>query len=201
MNTAWPPAPVIERTTAWPSASSMSATTTFAPSRANRRAVAAPIPDAAPVTIATLSFRRMVRVLLLLCVDAASPQEAWLGHGRPAVGPGILLDCFTVPTGCAPAALPHGRPGRDEHVVSAALPPPDGINPDERRNIQPVRGGCSGAALASAGTSVGAAVGRAAGRGARTVGPPGRSLRRILPAVRFAPRPPDVVERSRGSHL
>lgn len=35
-----------------------SLTTSFAPSAANRRAQAAPIPDAAPVTTATLSFNR-----------------------------------------------------------------------------------------------------------------------------------------------
>jgi len=40
----------------WPE---MSATTTFAPSAANRRASASPMPWAPPVTIATLSFSRM----------------------------------------------------------------------------------------------------------------------------------------------
>jgi hypothetical protein len=34
--------------------------TTLAPSLAKMRAVDAPIPDAAPVTIATLSFKRML---------------------------------------------------------------------------------------------------------------------------------------------
>src|SRR5262249_9827509 len=38
----------------------MSATTTRAPSSTNLRAVAAPIPDAAPVTIATLPSRRPI---------------------------------------------------------------------------------------------------------------------------------------------
>jgi hypothetical protein len=54
---------LIESATAWPSASSMSATMTLAPSRANSRAVAAPIPDAAPVTMATLSCKRMASAL------------------------------------------------------------------------------------------------------------------------------------------
>src|SRR3954470_10123695 len=49
-------------TTASPSLSKRSATTTaLAPSRANSRAVAAPMPPAAPLTKATLSFIRMVR--------------------------------------------------------------------------------------------------------------------------------------------
>src|SRR6218665_1257806 len=38
----------------------MSVTTTRAPSRANSRAVARPIPDAAPVTRATLSLSRSI---------------------------------------------------------------------------------------------------------------------------------------------
>src|SRR5262249_41517393 len=44
---------------ALPSTSSTSATTTLAPSLAKSRAVAAPIPEAAPVTMATLSSKRM----------------------------------------------------------------------------------------------------------------------------------------------
>src|SRR6476659_7245211 len=47
-------------TTAWPASSWTSATTTRAPSSAKRRAVRLPMPLAAPVTIATLSFKRTV---------------------------------------------------------------------------------------------------------------------------------------------
>ena len=50
----------IAAATSLPSSSSMSAITTFAPSFAKRTAVARPIPDAAPVTIATLFASRMV---------------------------------------------------------------------------------------------------------------------------------------------
>src|SRR5262245_57055888 len=49
----------MESATLLPSTSSTSATTTLAPSPANSRAVAAPIPEAAPVTMATLSCKRI----------------------------------------------------------------------------------------------------------------------------------------------
>src|SRR5258708_10544294 len=59
-NVALPPAFSISATTAAPSLSSISATkTAFAPSRAKSLAVAAPMPLAAPVTSATLSFMRI----------------------------------------------------------------------------------------------------------------------------------------------
>src|SRR5215510_3867986 len=61
MNSALPCAFLMSATTASPSLSRTSATTTaLAPSRPNRRAVAAPMPLAAPVIRATLSFMRMV---------------------------------------------------------------------------------------------------------------------------------------------
>src|SRR5215470_14823167 len=47
-------------TTPLPSLSSMSAHSTLAPSAAKIFAVDAPMPDAAPVTMATLSLRRMM---------------------------------------------------------------------------------------------------------------------------------------------
>src|SRR5271169_2825055 len=50
-----------------PSRSSTSAITTLAPSRANMRAVAAPMPDAAPEMMATLFASLMVSPLLLPC--------------------------------------------------------------------------------------------------------------------------------------
>src|SRR5262245_39133015 len=60
MNSALPCACLMSATTASPSLSRTSATTTaLAPSRANRRAVAAPTPLAPPVIRATLSFMRM----------------------------------------------------------------------------------------------------------------------------------------------
>src|SRR5262249_1335001 len=55
MAIAWPPARSTVSTVFLAAASSMSATTTRAPSRANPRAVAAPIPEPAPVTTATRS--------------------------------------------------------------------------------------------------------------------------------------------------
>src|SRR5215813_2657297 len=61
MNSALPCAFLMSATTASPSLSRTSATTTaLAPSRPNRRAVAAPMPLAAPLTRATLSFMRML---------------------------------------------------------------------------------------------------------------------------------------------
>ena len=52
--TAWRPARRISSTASRPQSPSVSATTTCAPSRASRFAVALPIPAAAPVTSATL---------------------------------------------------------------------------------------------------------------------------------------------------
>src|SRR3984893_7768708 len=61
MKLALPPAFLISATTASPSLSRRSATTTaLAPSRPNRRAVAAPMPLDAPLISATLSFMRML---------------------------------------------------------------------------------------------------------------------------------------------
>ena len=51
---ARPPAAAIASATRMAPASFTSATTTLAPSAASRRAVASPMPDAAPVTTATL---------------------------------------------------------------------------------------------------------------------------------------------------
>src|SRR3990170_2762875 len=52
--TAWPPVSVIWRTVCRPPASATSPTTTAAPSEASRQATARPMPEAAPVTRATL---------------------------------------------------------------------------------------------------------------------------------------------------
>ncbi len=56
-NAASPPLATMSSTTDWPFSSLKSATTTFAPAWAKRRAVASPMPCAAPVTMATLSWR------------------------------------------------------------------------------------------------------------------------------------------------
>ena len=61
-NRAWPPESLILATTSVPSASRISVTMTQAPSAANSSAVDAPIPHAAPVTIATLSLRRILHL-------------------------------------------------------------------------------------------------------------------------------------------
>src|SRR6266478_4307238 len=67
-----------------PSSSSTSAITTWAPSRANMRAVAAPMPDAAPEMMATLSASLItVSSLSLECCSAAGEvRPALLGEGR-----------------------------------------------------------------------------------------------------------------------
>src|SRR5215469_14675698 len=92
MNSAVPLARVISAATWRPSSSSMSATTTFAPSLAKRRAVAAPMPEAAPVTIATFPSRRMLDPPGIT-VAPTLPRAAWLGyrrrtlhHGRERIG-------------------------------------------------------------------------------------------------------------------
>src|SRR5215207_457815 len=84
-------------TTASPSLSRRSATTTaLAPSRANSRAVAAPMPPAAPVTSATLSFIRMVRApsSRKLEADDAGNDQADRGdpHGRRRIAEGHDAD-------------------------------------------------------------------------------------------------------------
>src|SRR6266436_3636636 len=65
-----------------PSCSSMSAITTLAPSRANRRAVAAPMPDAAPDMMATLPAS-LIAVLPLpqWCSTAGEVRPTLLGEG------------------------------------------------------------------------------------------------------------------------
>src|SRR6266478_8392432 len=65
-----------------PSCSSASAITTLAPSRANRRAVAAPMPDAAPEMMVTLPASLMaVLPLLQWCSTAGEVRPALLGEG------------------------------------------------------------------------------------------------------------------------
>ena len=54
----------ISAASAWPLSSTTSPITTFAPSAANRRAVAAPMPCEPPVTIAALPFNRPKNSLL-----------------------------------------------------------------------------------------------------------------------------------------
>ena len=60
------------RAVASPPCSSISHTTTLAPSAANNAALEAPIPDAPPVTMMTLSFNLFATVLL--------PSECIAGH-------------------------------------------------------------------------------------------------------------------------
>src|SRR5215216_6002914 len=84
-------------TTASPSLSKRSATTTaLAPSRANSRAVAAPMPPAAPLTRATLSFIRMIRApssRKLEAYDAGNDQaDRDDAHGRCRIAEGQDAD-------------------------------------------------------------------------------------------------------------
>src|SRR5258705_6987711 len=62
----WP----ISLTTAFIRSALTSATMTIDPSAANRCAIALPSPDPAPVTMATLSFKRMVAFSLLFSGDS-----------------------------------------------------------------------------------------------------------------------------------
>src|SRR5712672_3517552 len=87
-NSAWPPAALISLLTCWPAPLLRSAMSTVAPSRARSRAVAAPIPDAPPVTTATLPANLMTAPHLLMCLPAggvAGPASSVLhGYGSPA---------------------------------------------------------------------------------------------------------------------
>src|SRR6202048_3464078 len=66
-----------------PSCSSTSAITTLAPSRANSRAVAAPMPDAAPEMMATLpaSLMAVLPFAIEWCSAAGEVRPALLGEG------------------------------------------------------------------------------------------------------------------------
>src|ERR1700736_845551 len=107
-----------------PSCSSTSAITTLAPSRANIRAVAAPMPDAAPEMMATLSASLIaVSSLSLECCSAA-------GEVRPALlGEGPY--CFLVVLGKVRLRLEteaqiHHRMGQlPQRDVDGLLRPPD----------------------------------------------------------------------------
>ena len=63
-------------------------TPTFAPSRANRTAAALPMPDPAPVTIATLSLSHIIRSFIALesppVVERVVPARGGKGHLSPA---------------------------------------------------------------------------------------------------------------------
>src|SRR3954470_1420543 len=105
-------------TTASPSLSKRSATTTaLAPSRANSRAVAAPMPPAAPLIRATLSFIRMVRApssRKLEADDAGNDQaDRDDAHGRYRIAKGQDTDHERAD---GADACPHSvrRPHRDE---------------------------------------------------------------------------------------
>src|SRR5712664_3332349 len=87
-NSAWPPAALISLLTCWPASLLRSAMSTAAPSRARSRAVAAPIPDAPPVTTATLPVNLMTVLPVLMCRpagDVAGPASPVLhGYGSAA---------------------------------------------------------------------------------------------------------------------
>src|SRR5262245_32685305 len=72
-NTASPPVAAISSATRLPRSTSRSAKATFAPSITNRRTVASPIPEAPPVTAATLPLSRAM--VGLLCSLASQPVE------------------------------------------------------------------------------------------------------------------------------
>src|ERR1700748_1681407 len=106
-------------TTALPSSLNMSATTTLAPSWAKRRAVAAPMPDAAPEIMATLSCKRMS-----VSLETISPILPPL----PALGyqPVSMLD--TIPWRHSTERF-HGPSRLDLRHLPGPLPPA-GREPD-----------------------------------------------------------------------
>jgi hypothetical protein len=79
MKVASPPFSVIICTVCCPSSAFRSATTSFAPSRANVRAVARPIPEAPPVTNATLPSTRPAMVLSPAYTNCAWDTTAPMG--------------------------------------------------------------------------------------------------------------------------
>src|SRR5437867_3828963 len=70
--------------TCLPSCSSTSPITTLAPSRANMRAVAAPMPDAAPEMMATLPVS-LIAVLPCALNGAQRPAQTSAVHDQPAI--------------------------------------------------------------------------------------------------------------------
>src|SRR5947199_8121549 len=105
---AAPPSLAIAEATRRPFSSFTSATTTRAPSRAKRVAMASPNPDPAPVTIAILPSNLMAS---LYRNSARARQTQVLSHLGPAV---------------------HGRPDspvRPDHLARARPPPLRGHEP------------------------------------------------------------------------
>src|SRR5262249_28793975 len=94
----------------------MSATTTLAPSATKRRAVAAPIPDAAPVTIATLPSSRPMAAFWPRVDRPCKQTFVWDGrHDDPAGVRLVLRDpgrCPVARTQRARRVSPGRRPGR-----------------------------------------------------------------------------------------
>ena len=92
MASARPPSSVMARATRSASAPRMSSTRTDAPSAAKSCAVASPMPDPPPVTIATLpSTRPIARTLANhLRVDAYSARSATAGRVRVAIHAGMV---------------------------------------------------------------------------------------------------------------
>src|SRR5262249_45945653 len=76
---ASPPASLIIRTVSSPPSTRTSATTVFAPSRANASALALPIPEAAPVTKATLPSNCLVMSPLPDSAPLIGPPDVRLG--------------------------------------------------------------------------------------------------------------------------
>src|SRR6516162_8045072 len=93
--------------TCWPTCSSTSAITTFAPSRAKMRAVAAPMPEAPPEMMATLPASLMVVLPSIGPTARVEPPEHRCGsHGHQA-------DAYKL-TGLSRAVQSQSDPHHDE---------------------------------------------------------------------------------------
>src|SRR4029453_16238001 len=133
-------------TTASPSLSKRSATTTaLAPSRASSRAVAAPMPPAAPETRATLSFMRMVYApssRKLEADDAGNDQaDRDETHGRCRIAEGQDADheCAAPP----PSSVRRRKapPRQKTHPPPGGPPPPPAPRPSCSPNSPPIQDG------------------------------------------------------------
>src|SRR5579872_2963660 len=119
INSALPLVRVMSEATLRPSSSSVSAITTLAPSLAKRRAVAAPMPEAAPLTMATFPARRMfVPPKNRLAFQAATSGPAWLP--APYHAPWVAPRRAPCPAGRGDYT--HGPSRHEIRHLSGAIP-------------------------------------------------------------------------------
>src|SRR4029453_4425803 len=118
---AWPPLASISASTRLPRSASRSANATFAPSAANRRTVASPMPDAPPVTAAIFPLSRpMPHVPPGVCASNSLSDAALAVRERDqrVVDPPVDLDALVR----KPRPLAIRALAGDTDLVHAVLP-------------------------------------------------------------------------------